>query len=148
VSKVPVVQIRSAQRKQAIDLEGLRQFATGAFERCLRLPQAKPKAVCKLSELSVVLVSDRRIAQLHKRFMKIPGATDVLTFQYGEIVVSVETAKRNAARFGCSVDEEIKRYIIHGFLHLLGFNDKTAEQGKAMESVQERVLRAMRNSSR
>ena len=101
-----------------------------------------------LSELSVVLVSDRRIAELHRRFMNIAGATDVLTFQHGEIVASVETAQRNAARFGCSVDEEIQRYIVHGFLHLLGLNDKTAAERETMERAQEKVLRSMRSGSR
>jgi probable rRNA maturation factor len=148
VEKIPIVQVWNAQRRGAVDLAGLRQFARKAFERCLRLPGGKAKVVNDLSELNIVLVSDRRIAELHRRFMNIAGATDVLTFQHGEIVASVETAQRNAARFGCSVDEEIKRYIVHGFLHLLGLNDKTAAERKTMERAQEKILRSMRSGSR
>jgi probable rRNA maturation factor len=71
-------------------------------------------------EVTIVLVSDRRMAALHKQFMDIDGPTDVLTFQHGEIFISVETAEQNAAEFSTSVDEEIRLYIVHGLLHLRG----------------------------
>ena len=75
VKEIPVIQVRNAQRKRRVDLKGLQQFARDAFEQCLSLPKAKSTAAHALSELGVVLVSDRRIADLHKRFMNIAGAT-------------------------------------------------------------------------
>jgi len=84
------------------------------------------------------------MAALHQEFMNIPGPTDVLTFQHGEIVVSVETAQQNAERFATSAADEIKLYVIHGLLHLLGFDDRTREEARVMEAVQAEVLRAVR----
>ena len=101
----------------------------------------------RLPEISVVLVSDRRIAALHRRFMEMAGPTDVLTFQHGEIVVSAETARANARRFGSTSEDEIRLYIVHGFLHLLGFDDVTAKKARAMEAAQKRVLRTVRASN-
>ncbi len=77
----------------------------GAPGRCVRdLRAAALDAARAFPEVNVVLVSDRRMAALHQRFMQIAGPTDVLTFQHGEIVVSVETAQANAARFRSSTD--------------------------------------------
>lgn len=137
----PVIRVRNGQRRTRVDARRLERFATCAFQRCCDLPAASRKNVRALPEISVVLVSDRRIAELHRRFMQIAGPTDVLTFHHGEIVVSAETARTNARRFRATVEDEIRLYIVHGFLHLLGFEDKTARGARAMESAQNRVLR-------
>jgi len=75
--------------------------------------------------------------------MNIPGATDVITFQHGEIFVSVETALRQARRYRSSVEKEIKLYLVHGLLHLEGFDDTSAVKARAMESAQTRLLSAL-----
>lgn len=139
----PLIRVQNAQRKLRVDIELMQKFAARALRLSLDLPSAVADAICELAEVTVVFVSDRRIAALHKKFLNIPGATDVLTFHHGEIVVSVETAQHNAKRFGCSAEDEIKLYVIHGLLHLLGFDDKTAEEAHAMEIAQARVLLAM-----
>lgn len=130
-----------------IAAEPLERFASAAFLRCCGLPTASLENVRAFPEIGVTLVSDRRIAALHRQFMKIAGPTDVLTFQHGEIVVSVETAQANATHFGCSTEDEIRLYIVHGFLHLLGFDDRTPKQSRAMEAAQEIVLRRGRASN-
>lgn len=135
----PVLRVRNAQRKLRVDIGKLQQFGTCALRHCLELPAAQ---ALELREITVVLVSDRRIAALHKKFMRIVGPTDVLTFQHGEIVMSVETAQQNAERFSTSKEEEIRLYLVHGLLHLLGFDDQTPEQARAMESAQRRILLA------
>lgn len=138
----PIIQVQNFQRKLKVNAAGLQAFAMRALPLCLALPGAAPGALRGLREVTVALVSDRRMAALHRQFLQIAGPTDVLTFQHGEIVVSVETAQRNAVAFGSSLEAEIRLYIVHGFLHLLGFDDTTPAQAKAMETAQRRVLRA------
>jgi probable rRNA maturation factor len=65
----------------------------------------------------------------------------VLTFQHGEIFISVETAKRNARAFGTSLLRELQLYIVHGLLHLHGFDDRTASAGRKIKAAQEKILR-------
>ncbi len=144
MNRAPLIQVQNAQRKLRLEMEPLREFARRAWEECCALAEANADAVRDLAEVNVALVSDRRMAALHQRFMQIAGPTDVLTFQHGEVVVSVETAQANAARFRSSPDEEIRLYIIHGFLHLLGFDDQSAADARAMEAAQTRVLKALR----
>lgn len=138
----PHARVQNAQRKLRIDMRGLQEFAQRALEHCLDLPSLPTGPLHGLPEVNVILVSDRRIAALHKKFMNIGDATDVLTFQHGEIFVSVETARENARRFDASPDAEIRLYIVHGLLHLLGFDDKNAEDARLMTEVQRRVLLA------
>jgi probable rRNA maturation factor len=94
----------------------------------------------RLEEVSVLLISDRRMAQLHRRFLGQSGPTDVLTFPHGEIFISVETARRHARRFGNSVSEELELYIVHGLLHLHGFDDRQKKEARRMEVLQQQIL--------
>lgn len=146
MNALPIIRVQSAQRKLRVEIEKLEVFANRALPECCRLSAAKRDHVQDLREINVVLVSDRRIAALHRQFMNIAGPTDVLTFQHGEIVISVETAQENAMRFGGATEEEIRLYLVHGLLHLLGFNDQTAREARAMEAAQQRVLKALRVS--
>jgi probable rRNA maturation factor len=80
------------------------------------------------------------MASLHKKFLNQPGATDVITFQHGEIFVSVPTAQRQARQFETSLREEIQLYIVHGLLHLLGFDDRTRAGARRMRAAESAVL--------
>lgn len=142
MSESPEVQLRNAQRQMRMAMGPLRVFATQAWSECRRLTKANPMLVNDLTQIDVVLVSDRRMAKLHEQFMSIAGPTDVLTFQHGEVVVSVETARENAARFGTSPEQEIRLYIVHGFLHLLGFDDISPKDAREMERLQAEVLQS------
>jgi len=86
-------------------------------------------------------MSDRRMALLHRKFLGQSGPTDVLTFQHGEIFISVDTARRHACEFGDSLLRELKLYIVHGLLHLHGFDDQTPSEARKMKAAQERILR-------
>lgn len=92
-------------------------------------------------EISVVLVSDRRIAALHAEFMGDPSPTDVITFQHGEIVASAETARRESSRRGLALPVEIARYVVHGLLHLGGWTDTDPDAAVGMRAMQEKILR-------
>jgi probable rRNA maturation factor len=78
---------------------------------------------------------------LHRQFLGESGATDVITFHDGEIFISVETARRYAREFGNSLMNEIKLDIVHGLLHLHGFDDQTPADARRMKNTQEKIFR-------
>jgi probable rRNA maturation factor len=126
-----------------VPLAALQEFARRALRECLKIPRKKLSGLASFAELSVILVSNRRMAELHRRFLHLPGPTDVITFQHGEIFVSAETARRQARRFGNSLEGEIRLYIVHGLLHLHGFDDKHSADAEAMERAQEKLVAAV-----
>jgi probable rRNA maturation factor len=134
------VVVRNLQRKVPVNVVVLQNFASQALRRSFQLNREKPTDLRRLPEVFVWLVSDRRMAQLHRKFMQLSGPTDVITFQHGEIFISVETAKRNARRFGNSLEHELRLYIVHGFLHLHGFDDRTETAARKMQKAQEKIL--------
>lgn len=103
--------------------------------------------------LGLVLSDDAYIAALHERFMADPSPTDVLTFDLrddardptieGEIVVSVETACRQARRLKLPPQEETLRYFIHGVLHLLGYDDHSPAERRRMRRAENDVLQTL-----
>ncbi|RYD26720.1 MAG: rRNA maturation RNase YbeY [Verrucomicrobiaceae bacterium] len=93
-----------------------------------------------LATLEVALVDDETSDRVHREFMDIPGATDVITFHHGEIVIGVEVAERQAAEYGEPLARELLRYFIHGLLHLAGHEDADPEEREAMESAQEAIV--------
>src|SRR5262249_26439285 len=123
-----------------VDVGELETFAAGAVQRCLRLRKGKRTNLRKLHEIFIWLISDRRISRLHREFLGENGPTDVITFQHGEIFISVETARRYARKFGDSLMGEIKLDIVHGLLHLHGFDDRTAADARRMKTAQEEIL--------
>ena len=138
----PLLTVLNRQRAMRIPLLALEEFARRALRGCLRIPMKKVSGLANLAELSVILVSDRRMAELHRRFLHLPGPTDVITFQHGEIFISAETARRHARRFGNSLERELCLYIAHGLLHLHGFDDKDPVGAARMERAQEKLVAA------
>ena len=123
------------QRKTKLPLDRLNQFAQRALAALLPLA----KIGTSFDEIVVVLVSDRQIAAIHRKFMNIRGPTDVVTFQHGEIVVSVETAARQAPLFGKTTEQELELYLVHGLLHLCGYDDGTRPGYDEMARLQEQI---------
>jgi len=138
-----VIRVLNRQRRLAVDARALETFAQAAFSECLKLRQRKSRRLKELAEISVIVVSDKRIAEIHRRFMNEPAPTDVITFQHGDIVISAETAKRQARQFGTTVVHELRLYLVHGLLHLCGFDDKTSAGAAEMKRVQERIVRSL-----
>ena len=145
---LPQIAVRNLQRTVPVSIADLEQFATKALRACLRLRRRKPTDLTRLCEIFVWLVSDRRIAALHQRFLNQTGPTDVLTFQHGEIFISVETARRHALTFGNSLARELRLYIVHGLLHLHGFDDRKRTDARKIERMQTRILTATNDKRR
>ncbi|MBL7073936.1 rRNA maturation RNase YbeY [candidate division KSB1 bacterium] len=89
----------------------------------------------KFGELTVILTDDPTIVRLNRDFLKRENTTDVLAFDLtepddekisGEIYISVEQAKKQAAQYGVSLKDEILRLAVHGLLHLSGYSDRTS----------------------
>jgi probable rRNA maturation factor len=137
---IPRISVHNLQRKIRVDVVDLERFAGKALALCLDLSNTKRTDLEMLSEVSVMIVSDRRMASLHHRFMNAAGPTDVITFQHGEIFMSAEMAARNARRFGTSRAHELRLYIVHGLLHLHGFDDRTQAGARKIRTTQEKIL--------
>jgi len=92
-----------------------------------------------LVELCIVFTSDTRLLELNREYRKHDYFTDILTFDYsdesgiaGDIFISLDRVRENAEAFGESFDEEIKRVMVHGVLHLLGYKDEFQKEKNCM----------------
>jgi probable rRNA maturation factor len=135
------IRVRNLQRIVPINTAALEKFASKALPLCLALPKTKATDLTRLREISVLIVSDRRITSLHRQFLNENGPTDVITFSHGEIFISAETARRQAREFGNPLTRELRLYVVHGLLHLHGFDDGDKVGTRKMEKAQERILK-------
>ena len=112
---------------------------------------------CLKAELSLLLINDAQIRRLNKRYRRINRPTDVLAFPMleggafplrsqlmGDVVISIETAKRQAKREGHSLGQEIKILLIHAILHLLGYHHEDSEEAaRLVERKSQAVLKEL-----
>jgi len=103
-------------------------------------------------EISILICDDQYIKNLNKNYRSKDEPTDVLSFNQdlipvddiiyaGDIVISLETVKLHSQSFSVSLDEELKRVIIHGILHLYGLDHLTNEKNESMLKLQESILK-------
>ena len=121
-------------------IEKWQEAANAALPLVLENPAHGGGPLPDLDFVEISIVDDPTIDQVHRDFMDIPGATDVITFAHGEIVVSVETAQSYGAEYGNSYERELMLYIIHGLLHLSGHEDEDSAERAAMEKIQFEIL--------
>ena len=109
------------------------------FQEALRYVHTRwPNSVLgELSELEVSVVDEQTLAKIHGDFCEDPSATDVITFPHGEILASVDAATSRAEEFRKDEKGELLLYLIHGLLHLAGFDDREEEERKLMHETQE-----------
>jgi probable rRNA maturation factor len=135
----PSIEVQNVQRTVRVFTSRLQRFADIACAVVWKHKQPGAE-IASVDAITVLLVSDRRMAALHKKFCGLAGPTDVLTFQHGEIAISAVTAARQARIFQSSLTAEIQLYLLHGLLHLAGFDDVTADQQKRMQRLQQELL--------
>jgi metalloprotein, YbeY/UPF0054 family len=138
----PRIIVRNLQRAVPIDVADLENFAAKALWLCLQLRKSERTDLTKLREVAVLFVSDRRMALLHRQFLNQSGPTDVITFQHGEICISAKTARRHSRIFANSLAREVRLCIVHGLLHLHGFDDSSEADARKMKAAQEKILAA------
>lgn len=97
--------------------------------------------------VDVIITRDEKVYEINNEFLGHDYYTDIITFDYnsgktvnGEIYISADRVTENAGRFGVSVVSEMKRVIFHGFLHLCGYDDRTAEEKRKMSEMEEMYL--------
>jgi probable rRNA maturation factor len=90
---------------------------------------------------SLVIVGDARMRSLNKKYRQKDKTTDVLTFDYGEIFICLPQAKRQAKKSKHSLKEELATLLIHGILHLAGYNDEETEDRENMMKMQEKIVK-------
>src|SRR5262245_7574156 len=138
------ISVTNRQRRVRVGLAWLRRFAEEALAACRQESGDGKFALKQIETVEVAVGSDAVIARVHQQFMNVPGATDVITFEHGEIVVSADTAARYAKEHGHSADEELALYVVHGLLHLNGFDDREPRARKRMHAVQNRLWQGLR----
>jgi probable rRNA maturation factor len=137
------LEVYNNQTEEAISDDLLEKFlccGNLALPLALQHPAHGGGVLADLDDVEISIVSDEVIAQVHQDFMGIPGATDVITFEHGEIVISAETARAYAACYENSFEKELMLYIIHGLLHLAGHEDADPKEREVMEVIQIQIL--------
>ena len=129
------VKVLNHQRKYRLPVSDLCTFAQTLVPHVLSVARNLIP-----EEILVVLVSDRKISAIHEQFMGIAGATDVITFQHGEILISVETAARQAIEYESGLLPELRVYIAHGLLHLAGYDDLSEDGFREMAKLQNELV--------
>ena len=99
------------------------------------------KAERSKADIQALVTSDKRIRLINKRYLKHDYATDVISFDTGDIVVSADTARRYAREHRIPFKEELARYLVHGTLHFLGYDDKKVADCRRMHARQEALLK-------
>lgn len=100
-----------------------------------------------IGELTYVLLTDKAMLEYNRRYLDHDEYTDVITFDgqtgtgvSGDVLISYERVKENAATFGVSAQHELRRVMVHGLLHLLGHKDKTKAQRADMRALEDKYL--------
>jgi len=116
---------------------------------------------CQDKEISILFTDDEYISQLNKRYLNREGPTNVIAFPLlekeeermgipilGDIIISVDTAKREAEEAGIDLEERLLRLVIHGILHLLGYDhERSPEEEEKMQKEEERLLKIAKEVS-
>ena len=136
----PPLELYDHQSALPLDMERLLRAAADAIPLIMEHPGPHDSVLDELDEVEVSFISDADIAQAHAEFLNDPTPTDVITFQHGEILISTETAVRQAADHAQDSQRECALYIIHGLLHLHGHDDHAADEAAAMHGIQEEIL--------
>lgn len=101
----------------------------------------------RIGELAIVFCSDDYLLSVNKEFLSHDYYTDIITFDYctpgiisGDLFISIDTVRYNAITYGTTFDKELARVIVHGLLHLLGYNDHSDLEQKIMRNKEDQYL--------
>ncbi|MBX3746772.1 MAG: rRNA maturation RNase YbeY [Verrucomicrobiae bacterium] len=137
------VVVRVRQRRWLVDREGLTRLTEAFLGEELGLGEW-----C----LGIQLVGERAMSEQNERWLGHEGSTDVITFDHregpgealhGELFVSVDDAVRQAEEFGSTPSMELVRYVVHGVLHLQGYDDRDGVSRRAMKRAEDRWVRRL-----
>ena len=102
-------------------------------------------------DINIIFTNDEYILELNKKFLERDYYTDILTFNYsnknmisGELYISMERVMENAEKYKEDIKEELKRVIIHGILHLLGYQDRNKNEKIIMRQMENKYLKMIK----
>ena len=103
--------------------------------------------VRKLQNINIIFCSDNYILDVNMKYLQHDYFTDIITFDYcegnslsGDLFISIDSVRDNAAFYGTEFADELNRVIVHGILHLIGYDDHTDEEQKIMRSKEDYYL--------
>lgn len=101
----------------------------------------------KLAEINIIFCSDNYILDVNMKYLQHDYFTDIITFDYcegdrlsGDLFISIDSVRENASFYGTEFKDELNRVIVHGILHLVGYDDQTEEEIKTMRSKEDYYL--------
>ena len=101
----------------------------------------------RLGQISIIFCSDNYILDINQRYLQHDYFTDIITFDYceddrlsGDLFISVDSVRENAIEYGSSFNDELNRVMVHGILHLIGYDDHSDEDIKQMRSKENYYL--------
>ncbi len=104
----------------------------------------------RIGEIGYMFVNDQKILEVNNQYLGHDYYTDIITFDYdegdilnGDLVISLDTVRTNAEKYGKDYLDELHRVIIHGILHLCGINDKGPGERQQMEAAENRALQLL-----
>ena len=125
-----------------IGMPKIKRRATTAWIRSVAASYGK-----RIGDVGYMFVNDEKILEVNRQYLGHDYYTDIITFDYdegdilnGDLVISLDTVRSNAAMLGKDYEEELYRVIIHGVLHLCGINDKGPGEREQMEAAENRAL--------
>lgn len=103
--------------------------------------------VFTLGNISVIFCSDNYILDINQKYLQHDYFTDIITFDYseggrisGDLFISVDSVRENSVEYGTEFEDELHRVIVHGILHLIGYDDHTEDEIKTMRSKEDYYL--------
>lgn len=131
-------------QQTSLDLDGeMKEFIKDVVKRTLEYEGATDR------EVSIALIDDAQMEELNLRYRRREGTTDVLSFPQegkllGDVIISVPQAIRQASQYGHSLRRELGFLLVHGLLHLLGYDHQNREDDLAMQNTQKEILNKIR----
>lgn len=142
-----IIELESETDATGIDSHALERLALHALET---------QSVPRPAELSILLADDATVRELNQRYRDTDAATDVLSFaqsegeafarpdgaapHLGDIVISVDTAREQAAEYKLALHDEVAHLLVHGILHLLGYDHEQPDDAAAMRLQEDEIL--------
>lgn len=137
---MPSLKLYNRQRQYKPNLPWLRKVVKAALPLCSGEAKSSEAPLLSLDEIEFTIISDEEISRVHAEFLDDPMPTDVITFHHGEILVSADTAVRQGTEHDQTLDQELALYLIHGLMHLGGWDDHEESEAKEMAQKQEAIL--------
>lgn len=101
----------------------------------------------KIGDISIIFCSDNYILDVNMRYLQHDYFTDIITFDYcegnrlsGDLFISIDSVRENALLYGAEFEDELNRVMVHGVLHLIGYDDHTEEDQKLMREKENYYL--------